>query len=257
MKKIFNYLLMSLVVVTLSMGFVACSSDDDESENGSKPTVTKKLASVRFFSERRNEDNTYRPVYDSEGHLIEITVNGQHKNYMTFTWSGNSFVNEGETYTLKDGKISQSSYRTGNTIYTYDANGRPKYAYYSYIDGGYSVSYNYTITNDRFTRYILQSSGFTRDYSYTYSSTQKGYGVHVLFCDFIHCGPQEYTFFHPEIFGMENITDMPDTMKMAEDGTVVVYDVTYDVDEDGYITCIKMTPPISSYTDYTYYLKWE
>ncbi len=34
MKKIFNYLMMSLITVTLSMGFVACSSDDEGNLEG-------------------------------------------------------------------------------------------------------------------------------------------------------------------------------------------------------------------------------
>ncbi len=261
-------------VIIISASFSACSNDDDDNNNnnnnnnggnGSTPTVIKKLVSVRYESLRQGCNSTYRPSYDSQGRISEIVIKNNQtgaQNVVPFTWSGNSFVYKGngttENYTLQNGKIRQSNSSSGTTTYTYAANGTPRSAYYTTEDGDYTVTYDYSCTNTRFDRYVLKSMYVTRDYSYEYSSKQQGIGAHMVFLEFIDCGPKYYTFFHPEIFGMENMTELPDKMIMEESGIYVTYDIVYDIDKDGYVTSISMIPPIgSSFVDYTFYLQWD
>lgn len=71
---------MGLLALAMSIGFVACSSDDDS--NGSSGNKSKKLAQITFSGD--GKENVYLFSYDSNGKLK--SYNDGDETY-TFNWS--------------------------------------------------------------------------------------------------------------------------------------------------------------------------
>lgn len=78
--KQFRLLGMGLLALAMSIGFVACSSDDDS--NGSSRNKSKKL--VQITSSGDGKENVYLFSYDSNGKLK--SYNDGDETY-TFNWS--------------------------------------------------------------------------------------------------------------------------------------------------------------------------
>lgn len=85
--KLFKFLAMAIFAMVMSIGFVACSSDDNDNDGGGSITSGKKL--VRISSEYV----TINFTYGVDGKLARATrnVNGN-SEYIDLDWSGNTIT---------------------------------------------------------------------------------------------------------------------------------------------------------------------
>lgn len=106
--KQFKFLAMAFFAMVMSIGFVACSSDDDNYNDGGSITSGKKL--VRISSEYE----TIKFTYGEDGKLIRASYGDSYgdSEYINLDWSGNTITltthaswNENPcTITLDNGK---------------------------------------------------------------------------------------------------------------------------------------------------------
>ena len=251
--KQFKFLAMAIFAMIMSIGFVACSSDDD----GNNGTSGKKL--VRISSEHETMNFTY----GEDGKLIRasINVNGN-SGYVDFDWSGNTITLTphaiwGEnpcTITLDNGKISETTdgEETCRAAYSGD--------YLSQITGG-NIN-NYTWENGNIVKYRVDSEGDIDNYTCTYYTDMPNkhsvidivaqeFNEAILggYCDFL-------VMAHPTLFGLNN----KNLLKSVTDSEGYTLSYTYELDGDGYPIEVTETEKENQYdsgSQEVYTLTWE
>ena len=163
--KQFKFLAMAFFAMVMSIGFVACSSDDDNYNDGGSITSGKKL--VRISSEYE----TINFTYGEDGKLIRASYGDSYgePEYINLDWSGNTITltthaswNENPcTITLDNGKISKAT--DGEETYKTAYSGN----YLSQITG-YNIN-KYTWENGNIVKYEeVDDEGETKYNTCTY-----------------------------------------------------------------------------------------
>lgn len=243
--KQFRLLGMGVLALAMSIGFVACSSDDDS--NGSSGNKSKKL--VQITSSVEGKENIYLFSYDSNGKLK--LYNDGDETY-TFNWS-----NDKVTITDTDGK-TETGYLLNNLIrnstvyktkFTYNDNNKLKEVRAQMADylNYYTISLKWD--GDKITE-------CERIYSYS-SKTCKGFNP-VIFDSDIFYG-NEWLIACPELLGVKS-NQLPDGFKYSNDEEAKI---TYTFDSDGYVTEFTIqvykngVPSTSQYDTWKYKLTWK
>lgn len=238
--KQFRLLGMGLLALAMSIGFVACSSDDDS--NGSSGNKSKKLVQITFSGD--GKENVYLFSYDSNGKLK--SYNDGDETY-TFNWS-----NDIVTITDTDGK-TETCYLLNNLIRNSTVY-KTKFTYYD---------------NNKLKEVRAQMSDHSNYYTislkwdgdkicgYSYSGkTCKGFNP-VIFVSDIFYG-NEWLIACPELLGVKS--------KQLPDGwynDVEEAKITYTFDSDGYVTEFTIqfykngVPSTSQYDTWKYKLTWK
>lgn len=240
--KQFRLLGMGLLALAMSIGFVACSSDDDS--NGSSGNKSKKL--VQITSSGDGKENVYLFSYDSNDKLK--LYNDGYDTY-TFNWSNDIVTitdTEGKTETcyLLNNLIRNST--VYKTKFTYNDNNKLKEVRAQLADylNYYTISLKWD--GDKITEC---------GYSYSYSGkTCKGFNP-VIFVSDIFYG-NEWLIACPELLGVKS-NQLPDGLNDEE------AKITYTFDSDGYVTEFTIqfykngVPSTNEWETWKYKLTWK
>lgn len=241
--KQFRLLGMGLLALAMSIGFVACSSDEDS--NGSSGNKSKKLAQITFSGD--GKENVYLFSYDSNGKLK--SYNDGDETY-TFNWS-----NDIVTITDTDGK-TETCYLLNNLIRNSTVY-KTKFTYYD---------------NNKLKEVRAQMSDHSNYYTislkwdgdkicgYSYSGkTCKGFNP-VIFESDIFYG-NEWLIACPELIGVKS-NQLPDGYKYKDDNNTEAK-ITYEFDSEGYVTEFTIQfyhdgePSTNEWETWKYKLTWK
>lgn len=240
--KQFRLLGMGLLALAMSIGFVACSSDDDS--NGSSGNKSKKLAQITFSGD--GKENVYLFSYDSNGKLK--LYNDGYDTY-TFNWSNDIVTitdTEGKTETcyLLNNLIRNST--VYKTKFTYNDNNKLKEVRAQMAD-----YFNYYTISLKWDGDKITECG----YSYSYSGkTCKGFNP-VIFVSDIFYG-NEWLIACPELLGVKS-NQLQDGLNDEE------AKITYTFDSDGYVTEFTIqyykngVPSTNEWETWKYKLTWK
>ena len=255
--KTFRLIGAALLAVLMCANFASCSKDDDaNTDTGGEDVVVGEKKLVKMGS---NEE-TYAFSYDNEGRLSSATYNdsdGDIEN-SKFIWGDDAVVvkyeyedgdgdNHTETYTLKNGLVQSWSadyhngYHTEGTYYYNSSNRLIKAAFTHHL--GYTV--NAVWDKDKL---VSVDTNDTYEAILTYGETCKK-GYFPLISDVIGLGDVLFMA-HPEIAGMRT-NQLPNTYSPDDEE----FSMTYEYDNEGYISKIKLKDNDGN-TD-TYTLTWK
>lgn len=251
--KQFKFLAMAIFAMVMSIGFVACNSDDDDNNGGVSITSGKKLMSIS------SEYETINFTYGEDGKLARATssVNGN-SEYINLDWSGNTITlttharwDENPcTITLDNGKISKATDGEDTYKVAYSGNNL------SQIIGNNINKYTWENGN------IVKFQKGSNTYNYTYYTDKPNkhsvFDLDVLgFDDAILA---EYgnllIMAHPTLLGLSN----KNLLKSVTDSEGYTLSYTYELDGDGYPIKITETEKKNQYdsgSPEVYTLTWE
>lgn len=251
--KQFKFLAMAIFAMVMSIGFVACSSSDDDNNGGISITSGKKLMSVSS-----NYGTTIKFVYGEDGKLTRASRGNS--EYISLDWSDNtitltthaSWSENPCTITLDNGKISKAT--DGEETYKAAYSGN----YLSQITG-YNIN-KYTWENGNIVNYKEISEGNTYNCTYYTDMPNKHSVFDVDALGFDDAILAEYgnllIMAHPTLFGLNN----KNLLKSVTDSEGYTVSFTYELDSDGYPTKITETWKESQYDSGSrevYTLTWE
>ncbi len=256
MKKI---LLVFAVLFTVALAFVGCQDLDylrgedfvlsQDSSEYVKPgeTVAKRLIRHEmheYFNGLEDESEIHEFVYDSLGRLMRegddtyawygtdsIVINDANDYYGAAAYFANGLVTE---YVER---YNGAMIGAATDIY-YNADNRP----YLFIN---SNDYDADTTfisweNDKIVGGKVDWSGMPAEYVYEYGNVKGNY--FLFFYDFLFENIEAMALFaHPELCGLQNMTDLPVRIIGTSGGYQDVTDLAYEFDEDGYIKKCTLT----------------
>lgn len=258
--KQFKFLAMAFFAMVMSIGFVACSSDDDKNNDGGSITSGKKL--VRISSEYE----TINFTYGEDGKLARATRKNNNEvgtsKYINLDWSGNTITlttharwDENPcTITLDNGKISKTT--DGDETYKAAYSGN----YLSLITG-YNIN-EYTWENGNIVKIKVDNEGDIYNYTCTYYTDMPNkhsvFDVDILrFDDAILAEYGDLLIMaHPTLFGLNN----KNLLKSVTGSEGYTLSYTYELDGDGYPIKITETEKKNQYdasSPEVYTLTWE
>lgn len=265
--KTLRLLGMALIAILVSANFIACSSDDDESDNPVKNedgiiTNQKKIMEIKETYE--DGTNTMAFSYDSKGRLISVVekdYDSSNSDITNITWGENTVKesSDGEsiTYSLNDGLVRSGSESDGRD-YSFVYNSSKQLITYQYSDEYDSNTRTLTWENGKVTKmdYDKKSSEII-----TYSNqTCKGYFPLMALMvedDF------KVMLAHPELVGMR-ATQLPKQSTYKEGNYEETATFTYKLDKDGYLESCTVnniekngSGGITDTYTTTYTFKWE
>lgn len=243
----FGKLALAVLVCT---GFVACSSDDDETTNPNGGVISGKKITRLVHEEK---DLTLTFDYDSEGKLVMASENHRKLEY---TWSDDAIdytINRGQlrSYVLKNNLVQKDVDEDGwsDNFYYNSARRLKKWS----PDGDQT---SLTWDGDKLTSVTSYDEDNTFEYkqTITYNGCCNA-GYNPLIVDIV-C-EDVLTYAHPELFGLRS-TQLPSSVttessvnwKKAE-----TRNYEYEFDEAGYIT--KIVGKVESEIVETWTITWE
>lgn len=255
--KTFRFIGMALFAVLMCVNFASCSSSDDdpteEPEEGGGVS-DKKLTKIVGKQESSTSFMTYAFSYDSESRLIKATESYESDNKkevetFQFIWGDdiikvieNENTSNSYTFTLKNGLIKSSD--NGQTFTYNNSNkfirGESEHDTTTAIwDGDKLVSISEY--NDEWDVTFTYEKSCKKGY-FPFIPTRIGFSCEILFMA------------HPEIAGMQT-TQLPATLKEISRHGSEMCTITYEFDNEGYIS--KITIKEENVTQSTYTLTWQ
>ncbi len=244
----FGKLVLAVLVCT---GFVACSSDDDETTNPNGGVIGGKKITMLVHEQ---EDLTLTFDYDSEGKLVMASENDRKLNY---TWSDDAI-----DYTINWGKLR--SYELKNNLVQKDmANDGSDYFYYNsarqlkkWSPDGDLISL--TWDGDKLTSVTSydEDNSLEAKQTITYGGCCNA-GYNPLIVDIVCEGSDIIAYAHPELFGLRS-TQLPSSITTESDEVWIetgTRNYEYEFDEAGYIT--KIVGKVESEIVETWTITWE
>ena len=257
--KTFRFIGIALFAALMCMNIASCSNDDaptEEKEENGIVVNGKKLAKIVSKSDAWKETITFS--YDDKGRLIKSTETDEYDNVKKshtyqYVW-GDDAINVSDesgykySFTLKNGIVQRESEKY---IFTYNKSNRiaqiEDWGEYKKVlwDGDKLVS---IVDEDEW------------DATLTYEkSCKKGYFPFVA--TIIEVMNEVLFMAHPEIAGMLT-TQLPTSMVTTYVSKISIsnpdkdiYNFTYEIDKDGYVSKIKRE--CSDASSWTYTLTWK
>lgn len=232
--KTLRFIGMALVAVILSVSFIACSDDEDDSNTS--PTAGKRLVS---FTE--DEDIAYFN-YGSNGWLNQVTftdddpLNVSYENQTAIlTWGGENPELEGEY--VYDNVLRSVKYRNDSKSCTYDSEGQL-----------IKLGNNELVWKDGNIVSLKDEYGSTAYFTY-YTDKENKHSSFVS--DPVFYVEDSYFFAaHPQLLGKM----CKNLVNTYTEGSYS-YTYTYEIDKDGYITKVTETDSNGYVTIYT--MTWK
>lgn len=242
----FGKLALAVLVCT---GFVACSSDDDETTNPNGGVIGGKKITM-LVHEQKGLTLTFD--YDSEGKLVMASENNRKLEY---TWSDDAIdytINWGKlrSYVLKNNLVQKDMANDGSDYFYYNSAGQLK----KWSPDGDAISL--TWDGDKLTSVTSYDEDNSLEYKQTITyggCCNAGYNpliVNVV-CD------DEIAYAHPELFGLRS-TQLPSSITTESDEVWIetgTRNYEYEFDEAGYIT--KIVGKVESEIVETWTITWE
>ena len=276
--KILRKFGMAMMSVLMGISLVSCSKENDPTKEGDENSDSiKKLTQFLDVTDAGSEYG-WILSYDTNGKLKEAQFKGVEGGSYTetykFSWDSN-IINIRNTppytyaYTVEDGVIESYKENDSNTSYCYN------YLYFSGrlekinrgLDSFGKTQYTTTVWDEDKLVEITNSNTGTSEFS---SQTKISYGESCKngYCPLIpylisfsidsQNGSLPHIFLymaHPELIGARS-TQLPNTVTTTDRwGDIENENITYEFDNDGYISKIKIIN--SKYGAYAYTLTWE
>ena len=248
--KMFGKLALAVLVCT---GFVACSSDDDETTNPNGGVIGGKKITM-LVHEQKGLTLTFD--YDSEGKLV-MASNTDPLNDLKFeyTWSDDAIdytINgrKHRSYVLKNNLVQKDMANDGSDYFYYNSARQLK----KWSPDGDAISLKWD--GDKLTSVTSYDEDNSLEYKQTITYNgccNAGYNPLIvnIVCD------DEITYAHPELFGLRS-TQLPSSITTESDEIWIetgTRNYEYEFDEAGYIT--KIVGKVESEIVETWTITWE
>jgi hypothetical protein len=240
--KTFKLIGMALIAILLGVSVSACSSDNDEDNNGTTSIVSngKKISSITYSSAYYGTTSYYFKY--EQGYLSEVSCSTSDWEYpIRYTWNDNEIIatdNSGDKYiiSLSSNRIKSLEDIENKRIYylTYDSNGylssttydKDSYTFYwnngdmtkstwlYYDHGNNTYTFNLSYNNDvDFTglNYLLPSDCFDNPF---YSALDNDYALNLVAA-------------HPNLLGNSSKAAYSHVVSNVSSSDVT-YDYSYD-----------------------------
>lgn len=270
---------MAMLAVLMCVNFTSCSNGDDGPTEGGGGVIVggKKLTKIVGKSDDGSSSETYTFSYDNNGRLITATEKYVEEDYSStdtyqFTW-GDDAIKVTETST---DEYSYGGNYSSTEIYTLILrNGLVQYE--DYDGDGDTGTYTYNSSN-RIIKFsdgedweetaiwdgdkLVSVSDDDNDGTLTYGNKSCSKGYFPFISTIIEAGECGVIYMaHPEIAGMRT-TQLPATTTwiytdytgQTESETSTM---TYEFDQEGYISKIIGNNTDSDGSTYTYTLTWQ
>ena len=262
---------MAALAALVSVNFVACNveggsnndGDIDHVDNGGIITSGKQL--VKVFGTSGGSTDTIAFTYDSEGRVVSVVETYTSEEYegvssseiYQFVWGDDAIrVTESSDYS---NSVDRYTYTLANGLIQSDSDGR-QFAYNKsgrFLKGTSSSGYITNVLWDGDKLVSVEEDDSVGSLTYNGSACKAGYFPFAA--SVIDFGCELLFMAHPELAGMRT-TQLPNTLTWShtdsysgstEEETTTI---TYEFDNQGYVTKTKM---VGNNGDYTYELTWK